>query len=300
MVRLGLCCIFREQPIRFRNTTATACMKLPRAKSLEKISELCRANAGALMAALEFCAGHGIGCFRINSQILPLKTHPKLGYAMDELPEGNAIVKRFKECKKFAKQHDLRMSFHPDQFVVLNSTRADVVTHSVDELEYQAEVADWVGADVINIHGGGAYGDKEKALADFRRNLSRLSARVRKRLTLENDDKIYTPADLLPICRAEKIPLVYDVHHHRCNPDDLSIDEATELAITTWNREPMFHVSSPMDGWQGPKPHRHHDYINIRDFPKAWDSLAITVEVEAKAKELAVEKLAKALKRRKK
>ncbi len=66
----------------------------------------------------------------------------------------------------------------------------------MQKLEYQAEVAEWVGADVINIHGGGAYGDKKKALADFARNLKLLSRRARSRLTVENDDKTYTPSDL--------------------------------------------------------------------------------------------------------
>ena len=112
--------------------------------------------------------------------------------------------------------------------MVLNSTRPEVVEASIRELEYQAEVAEWVGADVVNIHGGGAFGDKPKALADFARNLDRLSSRARSRLTVENDDKIFTPADLLPICRADGIPLVYDVHHHRCNPDGMSVEEATE------------------------------------------------------------------------
>ena len=79
------------------------------------------------------------------------------------------------------------------------------------------EVAEWIGADVVNVHGGGAYGDKQKALARFARNLDRLSDEARNRLTVENDDRTYTPADLLPLCRAEGIPLVYDVHHHRCN-----------------------------------------------------------------------------------
>jgi UV DNA damage repair endonuclease len=55
-------------------------------------------------------------------------------------------------------------------------------------------------ADVVNVHGGGAYGDKQRALAEFARNLDRLSSKARKRLTVENDDKIFTPADLLPIC----------------------------------------------------------------------------------------------------
>jgi len=87
------------------------------------------------------------------------------------------------------------------------------------------------------------------------------------------------------------IPLVYDVHHHRCNPDGLSVEEATNQAIATWNREPLFHISSPLEGWKGPKPSRHHDFINVRDFPQCWHDLDVTVEVEAKAKEVAVQQL---------
>jgi UV DNA damage endonuclease len=53
----------------------------------------------------------------------------------------------------------------------------------------------------------------------------------------------------------------------------------------------MFHLSSPIDGWDGPKPERHHDFIDMNDFPECWRRKKITVEVEAKAKEVAVEKL---------
>ena len=291
-LRLGLCCIFRDQPIKFRTTTAAASARLSRADALLKLADLCLSNADALLAALRFCADHGIGCFRINSQILPLKTHPQAGYQVADLPQGEEIVRRFQECRTFAKEHDLRTCFHPDQFVVLNSQRPDVVAASLKELEYQAEVAEWVGADVVNIHGGGAFGDKQKALDDFARHVDRLSARARSRLTVENDDTTFTPADLLPLCRSTGIPLVYDVHHHRCNRDGLSVAEATEQAVATWNRQPMFHVSSPLEGWSGPKPARHHDYIDVKDFPKCWLKLNLTVEVEAKDKEVAVLKLA--------
>jgi UV DNA damage endonuclease len=253
-------------------------------------------NADALLAALRFCTANGIGCFRINSQILPIKTHPTCGYEFDDLPDQDEIVRRFKECGQFVRKHKLRTCFHPDQFVVLNSPRRDVVEKSVHELEYQAEVAEWVGADVVNIHGGGAYGDKQKALADFARNLKLLSNRARSRLTVENDDKTYTPADLLPICKAEGVPLAYDVHHHRCNPDGMSVEQATKKALATWNREPMFHISSPIQGWDGPTPERHHDFIDVKDFPEFWRRMRITVEVEAKAKELAVKKLLRELK----
>ncbi len=290
MIRLGLCCTFRDEPIKFVTTTAMMVNRLNRADGLEKISKLCLSNADTLLAALKFCAGKGIGSFRLNSQILPLKTHPTLGYAVADLPDGAEIIRRFKTCGRFARRSKVRTCFHPDQFVVLNSPRAEVVESSIREIEYQTEVAGWVGADVINVHAGGAYGDKPNSLGVFARNLSRLSAEARSRLTVENDDKSYTPADLLPVCLAEGLPLVYDVHHHRCLPDGQTVAEATSLALTTWNREPLFHLSSPILGWDGPTPSRHHDFIDPADFPESWLTLSpdLTVEVEAKAKEVAV------------
>lgn len=109
---------------------------------------------------------------------------------------------------------------------------------------------------------------------------------------MENDDETYTPADLLPLCRAEGVPLVYDAHHHRSLPDDLSVEQATEAARATWqNRELLFHLSSPIEGWSGSQPERYHDYIDSKDFPSAWRGWPMTVEVEAKAKELAVFRL---------
>ena len=295
MIRLGLCCTFRDQPIKFVNTTATVAGRMPRVDLLAKLSRLCRTNAEALLASLQFCAENEIGCFRVNSQILPLKTHPDLGYEVQDLPDGPEIIRRFQACGEFARLHGLRTCFHPDQFVVLNSPRATVVEASIRELEYQAEMAEWIGADVINIHAGGAYGDKKTALAAFERNLSRLSNTARSRLTVENDDTTYTPADLLPLCRRAGMPLVYDVHHHRCLADGLTIEEATLEAKVTWNREPLFHISSPLEGWDGPRPRRHHDYIDINDFPECWRELTMTLEVEAKAKEHAVLRLHKDL-----
>lgn len=283
--------MFRDQPIKFVTTTAASIGRMKRPDALAKLSALCMANADALLLALQYCSANGISCFRVLSQIHPLRTHPTCGYDVEELPEGDEIIRRFKECGKFVRGHQLRTCFHPDQFVVLNSRRPEVVDASLRELEYQAGVAEWIEADVVNIHGGGAFGDKQKALADFAHNLERLSPRARKRLTVENDDRIFTPTDLLPICKATGVPLVYDVHHHRCNPDGLTIEQATEEALATWDRLPLFHLSSPIEGWDGPKPERHHDFIDVNDFPACWFDLELTVEVEAKAKEAAVLKL---------
>lgn len=296
-LRLGLCCQFMGQPIKFRATTATALKRLPRREQLRRLATLCAANAESLLAALQFCAQQGIGSFRIMSPILPIKTHPTVGYRVEQLPGADEIVAQFRRCGDFARSQGIRTGFHPDQFVVLNSPDPAIVARSVADIESQADIAEWTNADTVNIHGGGGYGDKPAALERFRRNLDHLSPRARARLTVENDDKTFTPADLLPLCRSEGVPLVYDVHHHRCCPDGMTVEQATTAARATWNREPLFHISSPLEGWKGPKPERHHGYISLKDFPAAWRGWALTVEVEAKAKELAVARLQRWLNR---
>jgi len=300
MIRLGLCCIFRDQPIAFRRTTAAALARMTRRERLARLAELCRHNATALAEALAFCATHGIGDFRINSQLLPLYTHPQLGYRLAGLPGGREIEALLAGCGAFARKHRLRTTLHPDQFVLLGSPSAEITRSSIEELAYQAELAELAAADVVNIHGGGAYGEPAAALGRLRRRIERLPDDIRRRLTLENDDRVFRPADLLPVCRDTGVPLVYDVHHHRVLRDELSVEEATRAALATWRREPLFHVSSPLNGWKGKDANRHNDFIAPADVPDCWLELrrSVTVEVEAKAKEVAVLRLRKTLERR--
>lgn len=291
MIRWGLCCIFKEEPITFRRTTATFLSKKTRKEQLEYLNGIILHNGESLYKALVYCHENGIGDFRINSQILPLKTHPDLVYDLNELPDVQSIDSKFEQCRIFAQNNNIRLGFHPDQFTLLSSPHEYVTEKSMVELIYQAKMADKVGADVINIHGGGAYGDKKQALSRLRRNIDRLDPSVRSRLTLENDDRVYTPKDLIPVCMDMGVPLVYDAHHHRCLPDGDSIEKTSEKVLQTWNREPLFHISSPLDSWVSKNPRNHADFIDIKDFPMCWNALDITVEVEAKAKELAVLKM---------
>ena len=183
----------------------------------------------------------------------------------------------------------MRLSFHPDQFVVLNSERPEVVNSAVVELDFQASIAELVGADTLVCHGGGAAGGIEAALERLERGLDRLSPRARSRMALENDDRLFTPASLAPLCSRAGVGLVYDAHHHRCHPDGLSVAHATELTAATWNGgEPWMHISSPRDGWGAANPRPHADYVDPADFPAEWTTRALTVDVEAKAKERAV------------
>ncbi|MGB3212902.1 MAG: UV DNA damage repair endonuclease UvsE [Desulforhopalus sp.] len=298
MIRLGLCCIFREQPIRFRQTTATALQKLARREQLQKLSFLCLSNLESLSEALEWVIANGVGAFRVLSPLFPRMTHPDVAYSLENLPDYREIEHLCEKIHVRRKQSNTRLSLHPDQFNVLSSPHPEVVQNTLRELEYQGLLAEKIGADVINIHGGGVYGDKDLALQRLKKNFERLSERVQSRLALENDDRSYTPADLLPVCGDLGIPMVYDVHHHRCLPDDLSLEEATLHCVKSWDavaREPYFHISSPREGYNSAVPRPHADYISVEDFPHCWFSYDATVDVEAKAKELAVLQLKKHL-----
>ena len=290
-MRFGLCCLFKDEEIAFRTTTAKVLLTLPRDEQLKKLSGICCDNAQSLVRAVQTVKRLGIGAFRIMSPLFPRMTHPEVGYSLDDLPDDQEIGSLLAVTRSFAQVHDIRLSFHPDQFVVLSSPHSKVVDNSIRELKYQVWLAEAVGADVINLHAGGVYGDKLSALQRFCDVFTNLPENVRSRLTLENDDISYTVSDLLPVCDKLAIPLVYDVHHHRCNPDGLSVEEATGLAGGTWQRqrkELYCHLSSPKAGWGGGNPKPHADYISPEDMPACWRELTMTVDIEAKAKELAV------------
>lgn len=288
-LRWGLCCQFLDAPIRFRQTTHRYVSSLAPELRGPFLATIARHNAGALADAVRRCTELGIGAFRISSQLLPLATHPESGYRVGELEGGDEIVRSFAEAGRLARERDVRLSFHPDQFVVLNSERETTVESAVRELEHTAEISAILGVDNMTVHAGSLAGGTAAALDRLRRGIDRLSDDARARLVLENDDRLFAPSDLLPLCREAAVPLVYDAHHHRCNPDGLDVADATEAAVATWGgREPWAHLSSPRDGWDAANPRPHADYVDLADFPESWRGRRLTIDVEAKAKERAV------------
>ena len=262
VIRLGLCCQFVDAPIKFRTATHRYVATLTPARRRSYLRQIAADNAAALSAAVTACRSLGIGAFRINSQILPLGTHPRSAATRWSGSTRQArSASAFLEAGEAARTQDVRLSFHPDQFVVLNSERRTVVDSSIEELEFQAAIAELVGADTIVFHGGsgGGWGRARPRAIDSRTRPAE-RPRARSRVALENDDRLFSPSALLPVCRAAGIPLVYDVHHHRCHPDGLSVEEATDAAAATWGgREPWTHISSPRDGWASSNPRPHAD-----------------------------------------
>jgi UV DNA damage endonuclease len=287
--RWGLCCQFADSPIRFRQATHRYVSTLEAGARARYLSDIVRANGETLSAAIIRCVELGVGAFRITSQMMPLATHPVSGFGVDELEDSDGIVRIYDAARDLARKHNIRLSFHPDQFVVLNSLTERVVESSVREMNHHAMVAELVGAEALTLHVGGKVEGTERALSRLEKGVERLNPSARQMLALENDDRLFSPADLLPFCERTGIPFIYDVHHHRCNPDGLTVSEATKRALTTWGgREPWMHISSPRDGWDANDLRPHADYIDPADFPEEWLGVKMTVDVEAKKKELAV------------
>lgn len=295
MVRFGLCTNFREQPIQYRILSGVQLKnnKNPLAFLTECISD----NLFSLKMAMKFCVNTGIKSYRLPSGFFPMYTHPGFSYTLKDLPDADELLAEMDILKNYAKKNNLRLTMHPDEFVVLNSPRVEVLKNSISELQYHVLLCELLGADTITIHGGGAYGDKRHALQLLHKNFTQVPENVLRYLSMKNDDRNYTPADILSLCQKYEMPMVLDAHHFRCNPDEGSLQEATDKALKTWNREPIFHISSPQEGWRaGLKVWKHHEYVNPEDFPKDWLQIEpLTVDVEATACELAVMELMRRL-----
>jgi len=202
-----------------------------------------------------------------------------------------------------ATTHGVRLTSHPGPFNVLTSPHKHVVENCIKDLSDHADVFDMLGQsrtpyNKINIHIGGAYGDKESAMERFCVNFERLPDSVKSRLTVENDDKasMYSVRDLYDgVYKRIGIPIVFDYHHHQFCTGDMSEKEALELALSTWPEgiTPATHYSESRRDEQEDETIRvqaHSDYVHdkINTYGNNFD-----IMVEAKHKELAVAKYLK-------
>lgn len=161
MLSLTLCCKFNDFPIKYKTTTVSCLSKLNKKDRFIKLDNIVLHNAMALKNTFIFCENSGIYSFRISSNLFPVMTHSEYGYTLQQLPSYKKISKIFQECGEIADKAGIRLSTHPDQFVVLNSPNPEIVKKSILELEMHYLLTKWMNMDVMNIHGGGGYGNKE-------------------------------------------------------------------------------------------------------------------------------------------
>jgi len=173
-----------------------------------------KSNLECLFNILKFNLKKKIFFFRVSSDILPFASHPICNFKWQKY-----FQKDFEKIGDFVKENDIRVSMHPDQFVILNSQDRNVVKRSIMELDYHSDVLELLGVDKsakIQIHVGGVYENREKSIERFIKNYENLPDRIKKRLVIENDDRSYPLKDCLKIDSETGIPVVFDVFHHKC------------------------------------------------------------------------------------
>ncbi len=284
--QLGLVCITASDKVRYRTLTRKRLLQFNDTQQQQMLRQLYRDNLQRLDAALDFCVDNNIRLYRLTSAL-----HPFADTLM-----GEAVMDEFsEEMRKIgdrATQLGIRLVVHPDQFVVLSSDNPSVIENSIKILQMQAKILDKLGQPrspwaVMEIHGG-----KSNRAERLIQVIRELPEAIRSRLALENDEYAYSAQEILDICRVTNIPMVFDAHHHVIHErldsyEDPSIPQILADARTTWPvpEWQMVHISNGRENFGDP---HHSDLIIV--MPSSYHN-APWIEVEAKHKELAIEKL---------
>lgn len=248
---------------------------------------------------------------RITSDMLSFYTHPDYHYFWSRQDVQDSLARWMAPIGETARKNSVRLSFHPDQFVVLASDREEVVENSIREFEYHVDMARWMGygktfQDMkINVHISGRQGPE-----GIKKVMSRLSPEARNCITIENDEMTWGIDSSLEL--ADTCALVLDIHHHYVMTGEYiePNDDRIKRVIDSWRGvRPVIHYSVSREeylsshltnelpnlqllleqGLNKQKLRAHSDYMwnkAVNDWAKGhWDWA--DVMVEAKAKNLA-------------
>ena len=189
-----------------------------------------------------------IDMYRLSSDLAPYATHPDMPQFHNMVAESDAELAAF---GRKARDLDIRLSFHPSQYVLLNSPDPELTRKSIWDLSSQAEMLDRMGCGpeaVLVTHVGGVYDDREASRARWIDGWNQCPEHVQRRLVLENDDIRFSAADVLWIHERTGVRCVFDYQHFWClNPERLDIRDTLERFLATWPEgiRPKIHFSSP-------------------------------------------------------
>jgi UV DNA damage endonuclease len=280
-----------------------------------------RVSLQYLDAILSYLAEAKITMYRISSDLAPYVTHPDMPQFHEQIRE---CAPELAQIGARANTLGIRLSFHPSQYILINSPEPALVDKSIADLSAQAEMLDRMGFGpeaVVVTHVGGVYSDIVSGRERWVQAYGRVPEHVRRRLVLENDDGRYDAADILWINERTGVPLVFDYLHHWCNNRaGLDVHAALAACLRTWPTgvRPKVHFSSPRTElrlierrnrktgkaeqvqappiWSG-----HADYLNPFEFITflrgAAQLPAFDVMLETKMKDLALLQLRADLRR---
>ncbi|GAB3171020.1 UV DNA damage repair endonuclease UvsE [Telluribacter humicola] len=291
-MRIGYACINMYLAEKKVQVSRQMIKKTFQEKGITYASELSLKNVQDLEQVIDWNIENHILLYRMSSNMFPWMSE----YEFEDMPDIAEIKTVLARVGERAKQHDLRLTYHPGPFNVLATKDASVLEKTIKELRQHGEVMDMIGLPrtpfaKINLHVGGAYGDKPSAIDRFCQNYLQLPDTARTRLTVENDDKgnMFSTRDLLEIHQRTGIPLVFDYLHHQLCTGGWSEEEAMLTAASTWPKDirPVVHYSSSRKKFEDQLVSEvaHADYVYQYIDLYGQD---VDVMLEAKAKERAV------------
>jgi UV DNA damage endonuclease len=252
-----------------------------------RLIQTVRDNLAHLEKILKFNVENRLLFFRISSDLVPFASHPICKFNWID-----NFKSEFKQLGEYIKANNIRISMHPDQFVILNSSNDKVTDNSINELKYHCNILDAMDLDrtaKVQIHVGGVYGDKPRAIKKFIECYSTLSEAIKKRIAIENDDHLFNLKDCLEIHQQTGIPIIFDNFHHECfNYSKGSIIQAIKKASLTWKVKdglPMLDYSSQSKGERKGKHAATLDPLLFCNFIMETQRLDFDVMLEIKDKE---------------
>jgi len=294
-INLGLMCI--NDTLRENDIFCSRSM-IRRTFNVEKAKEMALQNIKDISKLILWNNDHDIFSLRISSEIFPhftdAVTDPyTLDFAKEEL----------KKVGELAKKIGQRLTFHPGQFNQVGANKKEVLESTIKDLSMHCDIFDIMELDdnaIVNIHLGGMYGDKEKTKRRWIEQFDDLPSKIKRRLTIENDEKCYSVRDCLDVAAETGIPVVLDNHHYQCynllhpdeEPEEIE-DLITEVIEDSWkDRKVLFHISEQDTS---KKCGAHSKYISklpdyYLEIPEKYD-VDLWIDIEAKEKEKAVLKL---------
>lgn len=230
----------------------------------ERLKTTIKNNLYCLETILKYNTIHNILFFRITSNLIPFASHPICIFNWQDYFKEN-----FERIGELIQKNELRISMHPDQFIVLNSPDKNVVQRSIKELLYHAQILDLMKLDCtakIQLHIGGAYNDKITSIHRFIQRYNTLDKKIKKRLVIENDDRIYSLKDCLYVNQKTNIPILFDVFHHSILNNGETINDAIKTCNELWNGKDGLLMVDYSTKKTGEKRGSHTDKIDIKNF----------------------------------
>ncbi|ADO82267.1 UV DNA damage repair endonuclease UvsE [Ilyobacter polytropus] len=280
-MKIGLVCMLKGRGMKKGFTGIKALEKLSQVEIDKKACEAALYNIDYTLECLKWVKNHGQGMFRVSSSLIPYNE-------FWNWKNFDSILEKLKILKKFAKDNNIRLIMHPDQFTVLNSENNEVVHNSIKILNHHYEISELLGVEDIIIHVGSSKGDYKER---FIKNTKLLNKKLKAKILLENCHSVGIE-DVIEICEKTGIRPCLDFHHDRIKPSSQSFENYIEKILNlSKNKVPLAHISSPA-GDEKNSYKSHSEYISTEDlikFRKYFD--LFDVEIEAKGKEKAVKKV---------